>query len=193
MDIIERKCYCTLSGEVDTITSKTCCEFCDEFYPLQLIDKSDLILTTKTPIFDFSNPPTDPIQLAYDLTEALFRLDGLGLAAPQVGLPYRAFAMRSVPTLVCFNPIIIDQGEDKITLEESCLTFPGYYVKISRPRTIKVRYTEPNGNVVKHIFDGMTARIFAHETNHCDGILCKQHATLYHREQAERNMKRNVK
>lgn len=160
---------------------------------LTLVDKFDPILITKTPRFDFSNPPTDPIQLAYDLAEALFRLDGLGLAAPQVGLPYRAFVMRSVPTIVCFNPIIIDQGEDMITLEEGCLTFPGYYVKISRPRTIKVRYTEPNGNVVKHTFDGMTARCFTHELDHCDGILFKQHSTLYHREQAERKMKRSHK
>lgn len=138
---------------------------------LKLIDKSDPILNTKVSRFDFGNPPTDPIQLAYDLAESLYFHDGMGLAANQVGLPYRVFAMRSSPTLVCFNPIIIDQGDDMITLEEGCLTYPGFYVKISRPRTIKVRYTEPNGNVVKHTFDGMTARCFQHEILHLDGML----------------------
>ena len=57
----------------------------------------------------------------------------------------------------------------KILLEEGCLTFPGFFVKVKRPSVIKVRYTEPNGNIVTKKFVGMTARIFQHEIEHLNG------------------------
>jgi peptide deformylase len=150
-------------------------------------------LRTKLEPFDFLNSPTDPIQLAKDLTETMLHHNGMGLAANQVGLPYRVFVIKANPILACFNPRIVSQTGEEIDLEEGCLTFPNYYVKIRRPKQIRVRYTYPNGETVTQIYDGMTARIFQHELDHLDGILFQSRATLFHKEQADRRAKRSAK
>ena len=123
-----------------------------------LVDSKDPILKEVTPTFDFQNPPTDPIELAHDLAQTLIQNNGIGLAAPQIGLPYRAFAMMGEKIIVCFNPKIVDTSTEQLYLEEGCLSFPEFILKVKRPKKIKVRYTEPNGNVETKIFDGMTAR-----------------------------------
>ena len=155
----------------------------------KLVDKDNEILTTELEKFDFTSPPTDPIQLAKDLAETMIAENGLGLAANQIGLPYRAFAIKAEQIIVCFNPIIVDFSEEMIYLEEGCLSFPDLYVKIKRPRRIKVRYTQPNGEVVTRTYDGMTARIFQHELDHLDGIRYLDRANRIHLDQAKKNMK----
>jgi len=157
---------------------------------LDLVPKTHSLLQTKLENFDFMNPPTDPIQLAKDLTETMLQNNGIGIAANQCGLPYRVFAIRSNPVLVCFNPRIVDLSSEELYLEEGCLTFPNYYVKVKRPKKIKVRFTMPNGQVDTRIFDGMTARIFQHELDHLDGILFMSRATKYHRDQAEKKARK---
>ena len=157
---------------------------------LDLVPKDHSLLTTKLEPFDFFNPPTDPIQLAKDLTETMISNQGIGLAANQCGLPYRVFAMRSNPVFVCFNPRIVDRGDEQIYLEEGCLTFPNYYVKIKRSKKIRVRFTMPNGQTDTKTFDGITARIFQHELDHLDGVLFMSRATLYHRQQAEKKSRK---
>lgn len=136
---------------------------------LGLVDKSNPLLRQKMPKFDFLEPPTDPIQLAKDLTETMLANNGSGLAANQVGLNFNCFVIRANPVIACFNPIIVDQTTEKILLEEGCLTYPGFFVKVKRPTVIKVRYTEPNGNIVTKKFVGMTSRIFQHELDHLNG------------------------
>jgi peptide deformylase len=160
---------------------------------MNLVPRDHDLLRTKLEPFDFLNPPTDPIQLAKDLTETMLHHNGMGLAANQVGLPYRVFVIKANPILACFNPRIVSQTGEEIDLEEGCLTFPNYYVKIRRPKQIRVRYTYPNGETVTQIYDGMTARIFQHELDHLDGILFQSRATLFHKEQADRRAKRSAK
>ena len=156
---------------------------------LQLVDPDHPILTKATTPFDFVNPPVDPIQLARDLFETLLEHKGLGLAAPQVGLPYRVFALYAVPGLVCYNPRILDQTTEEIALEEGCLTYPNLVLSVKRPRKIKVRYAEPNSNVVTKTLDGMTARCFLHELDHLNGILYTRKANRIHLERALRKKK----
>ena len=136
-----------------------------------LVPPSDPILLQELPEFDFENPPTDPIQFAKDLAETMMQNNGLGLAANQIGKTHRAFAMLANPIIVCYNPRIVDVSKEEIELEEGCLTFPGILLKIKRPRRIKVRYVEPNGNFVTREFHDLSARIFQHETDHLNGIL----------------------
>jgi peptide deformylase len=140
--------------------------------------------------FDFDNPQTSPIELAHVLAQAVIKYDGLGVSANQLGLPYRAFAIKAEKIIVCFNPFLLDVSEETVYLEESCLSFPNLYVKIKRPRTIKVRYTEPNGNVVTCKFDGMTARVFLHELDHLNGIVHLTHAHQVHVQQAKTRAKK---
>jgi peptide deformylase len=155
-----------------------------------LIDHTDKILTAGTLKFDFAEPSTDPIQLSRDLAETLILNQGLGLAAPQIGIPVRAFAMMSEKIIVCFNPRIIDESDEVIVLEEGCLSYPELFVKVKRPRRIKVRYEEPNGETVTKTFDGITARVFQHELDHLNGICHIYKANKYHKEQALKKWKK---
>lgn len=155
----------------------------------KLVKSDDPILRVNTEPFDFVEPKTDPIQLAKDLYETMVENKGLGLAAPQVGLPYRAFALYAVPGIVCFNPRIVDESAETIVLEEGCLSYPNLFIKIKRPRRIKVRYQEPNGNPQTRVLDGMTARCFMHELDHLNGVVHTNKANKIHLERALRKKK----
>lgn len=158
-----------------------------------LVKNTDPILSQELPRFDFDNPPVDPIQLAYDLVESMRHHNGLGLSANQIGLPYRAFCMQAVPAIVCFNPKVVDESSEEIALEEGCLSFQGLAIKIKRPRHIKVRYTEPNGNVVTKTFSGMAARCFLHELDHMNGIKYIERASFLQKEIAMKRQKKLAK
>jgi peptide deformylase len=154
-----------------------------------LVDQKNDILYQKTEKFDFTNPPINPSELAHILAQTMIKNNRIGLAAPQVGLPYRAFVMQGAPILCCFNPIIVDTSSEEIYLEEGCLTFPGLIIKVKRPKMIRARYTEPNGQTITKKFIGMTARVFQHELDHLNGILFTQRANSYHLEKAKKKVK----
>lgn len=155
-----------------------------------LVDCNDPILKTQLDNFDFHNPPCDPVQLARDLTETMIANNGLGLSANQLGLPYRVFAVNSSTVLVCYNPRLVDVSEETIYLEEGCLSFPDLFVKVKRPRRIRIRYTEPNGNTVTRVFEGLTARVMQHELDHLNGIRYTDRANRIHLEQARKKKKK---
>lgn len=158
---------------------------------LNLVPEDSQILREPIEDWDFDSPPTDGIKLAYDLAESMMVRSGLGLAAPQVGLPYRCFAIKTDPIKVCFNPRILEASEEEIYLEEGCLSFPDMFVKVKRPRRIRVRFRLPNGETITEQFEGLTARIFQHELDHLDGVLMMDRASYFHREQAARQRKGN--
>jgi len=158
---------------------------------MQLVDRNDPILTKKCDEFDFINPPFDPVEFSIELIKFMYDRNGVGLAANQVGIPYRVFALRGSPeNFVCFNPKIVGVSEADVILEEGCLTFPGLYVKIKRAQHLRVRFTTPNGDTLTKQFTGMTARIFQHEMDHLDGIIFYNKANRFHREQALRKWKK---
>jgi len=141
--------------------------------------------------FDFQNPPFDPIEFSQELVKFMYENNGIGLAANQVGIPYRIFAMRGSPqNFVCFNPRIVQAAAENIILEEGCLSFPGLIVKVKRPRHVRVRFQTPNGDTRTETFIGMTARIFQHEYDHLEGKLYFNRASRYHREIALKKWKR---
>lgn len=154
---------------------------------MQLVDRNNQILAQRCEDFDFMNPPMDPVQLAQDLVKFMYEKNGIGLAANQVGINCRVFAMRGSPEdFVCFNPKIVATSEAEVVLEEGCLTYPGLYVKIKRPQHIRVRFTGPNGDTFTKQFTGLTARIFQHELDHLDGVVFYNRANRYHRDRALR-------
>jgi peptide deformylase len=156
---------------------------------LALVPATDSILTTEIDNFNFVNPPVDPEELAQQLVSYMRDNNGIGLAANQVGLPYRVFVMEGEPAFACFNPKIVVFGDELVTLEEACLTFPKLYVKVKRAKSIKVRFTGPDGEVYTKTFTGMTARIFQHELDHLNGLHFYQRANSIHREQAFKKWK----
>jgi peptide deformylase len=156
---------------------------------LSLVPNTDPILKTKLDEFDFVNPIIDPIQLATDLTETMLANNGMGLAANQVGINARVFVIAANPVIAVFNPRIVDQGIERVMLDEGCLSWPGIICKIKRPANIRVRYEMPNSETVTHKYSGMTARIFQHELDHLDGIVWLSRATLYHRQKAMKKVR----
>lgn len=159
---------------------------------IPLVIATDPILKTKLDTFPFDNPPRDPTEIAVILAESLLTHGGIGLAANQLGLPYRVFAIKANPVLVCFNPRIVDVSNKQDYLDEGCLTFPGLFIKIKRPSSIKVRFQYPNGETVTETYTGMTARVFQHELDHLNGMLFQERANPIHLEQA-RNKRRRTK
>jgi len=158
----------------------------------QLVDCNDPILKTELPLFDFSDPPINPLDLVCDLSEAMMAEGGIGLSANQVGLPYRVFVMQAEELIPCFNPRIVDMSEETIVLEEGCLSYPNMFVKVRRPRRVKVRYADPNGKISTRVFDGMSARVFQHELDHLNGVNYQQRANRYHLERARKRKLKNI-
>lgn len=149
-----------------------------------LVERNHPLLATTLDLFDFSNPPVDPVQLSYEMIATLHHYKGIALSANQLGLPYRVFVMAGEPNYVCFNPKIVDQGTETQYLKEGCLSYPNVLCKIKRPTAIKVRFTIPTNEVVTAKFAGVTARMFQHELDLLDGISFLEKASYYHREQA---------
>ena len=112
------------------------------------------------------------------------------MSAPQIGIPVRAFVISNFSSpaeiIGVFNPIITDYSEEKVTYEEGCVSFPGMFIKISRPRSIRVRYAGWDGNMGATRYEGYTARVFQHEYDHLNGITFHQRANRYHLERARK-------
>ena len=135
-----------------------------------LVPENDPILHQRVEEFDFNNPPVDPEELAIDVINHMGALGGIGLSANQLGLPYRMFTMAGEPPFACFNPRITFYDEEDILLDEGCLSFPLLWLKIKRPKMIRVRFQDPYGNWCTKRFVGMAARIFQHEMDHMEGL-----------------------
>jgi peptide deformylase len=148
------------------------------------------ILTTPCEDFDFNNPIMNPIELSRDLADTMIANKGVGLAANQIGLQTNVLTIMTNPVIVMFNPTIVDFSSDKNTLEEGCLSFPGLIVKVDRPSSIRVRFKQPNGEVVTQKFSGMTARAVQHEMDHLNGVLFYNRVHPYHREKAMKNWRK---
>lgn len=160
---------------------------------LNLVPETDAILKEELARFDFSNPPTDPVQLAKDLAETMIQNKGLGLAANQCSLPYRVFVMNGEQIRCFFNPRIVDVSAEQVVMPEGCLSFPGLSVKIKRPATCRIRYTQPNGETITEEYGGLSARVIQHEIDHLNGITFKDRATKFHLESALRKRKKKTK
>jgi peptide deformylase len=110
------------------------------------------------------------------LFEAGWKAPGLGLAAPQVGVNLRLavvdLSVGEDPSarMVIANPEIV-RREGKVVLEEGCLSFPGLFTTISRPRRVWVRAQDGHGVWREIEADGLLAQALCHEVDHLDGVL----------------------
>ncbi len=116
------------------------------------------------------------------MAEVMYQDDGIGLAAPQVGVSQRVIVVDAGEGLVSLsNPEIIYEGEEKEQMEEGCLSLPGIRVDVLRVKKITVRGINENGETVKIDAEGLLARVFQHEIDHLNGILIIDHASPLHR------------
>lgn len=102
------------------------------------------------------------------------QMNGIGLAAPQVGISERFFIAvlndQKEPQVI-INPIILKRSKEQSVDEEGCLSFPGQYAQVSRPTWILVSWTDLNGNNIETKLENFAARVFLHEFDHLNGVL----------------------
>ncbi|MFZ8826807.1 MAG: peptide deformylase [Armatimonadota bacterium] len=111
-------------------------------------------------------------QLIDDLLETMDAHEGVGLAAPQVGILQRIFVARwEGETFVLVNPEIEWRSKETVAGMEGCLSIPGVQGKVVRHEQIRVRALNADGNPIVLQPEGWLARIFQHEIDHLDGIL----------------------
>ncbi len=110
-------------------------------------------------------------QLLDDMYETLMASNGVGLAAPQVGL-LRQIVVIDVGdgVIELINPEIIETSGSQDDAE-GCLSFPGEYGMVERPNFVKVRAQDRNGEFYETEGEGLLARAFCHETDHLKGVL----------------------
>lgn len=121
-------------------------------------------------------------RLVADLFDTMEAYDGAGLAAPQIGVPLRVMIFgveanprypdaEPVPMTVLVNPEFEVLDEAREAGWEGCLSVPGMRGIVARPRRIRYRGFDVEGNRVERDADGFHARVFQHELDHLDGIL----------------------
>ena len=119
-------------------------------------------------------------KLIEDMFETMDNAEGIGLAAPQIGLPIRLVVIDLSPLSedfpeykdfrrVYINAHIIETSEDTDTVEEGCLSLPGIHEKVTRPTRIRVQYMDENFVEHDEWVDGFLARAMQHEFDHLEG------------------------
>ncbi len=115
-------------------------------------------------------------ELLDDMRETLAKSNGVGLAAPQVGVLRRAVLVDTgEQVLELVNPEIVETSGEQDGME-GCLSIPNQYGLVRRPMVVKLRAQDRDGNWYEVTGEGLIARAFCHETEHLDGILYRQRA-----------------
>ena len=110
--------------------------------------------------------------LIADLIASMRAAPGVGLAAPQVGVPLRVAVVeieKKLFTLV--NPEIVERSKETQTGPEGCLSIPGYWADVERAMKVRVRALDKSGKRFTTTAEGFLARAFQHELDHLDGVL----------------------
>jgi peptide deformylase len=148
------------------------------------------------PIYAYGQPvlkrKAEPISADYpelatlliNMWETMYHADGVGLAAPQIGLSIRVFVIDSeqvdrkddVPTdkgfkKVFINAEMIEEDGAPFNYEEGCLSIPNIRGEVERPERIKIRWQDENFATHEAIFTGIDARVIQHEYDHLEGVL----------------------
>ncbi len=121
-------------------------------------------------------------QLVADMFETMYESDGVGLAAPQIGLSLKLFVIdtsdlgENDPSLVDFkkafiNAKIIEYSGEKWAYNEGCLSLPKLREDVERPAKIRIQYYDENWNFYDEKYDGVKARVIQHEYDHTLGKL----------------------
>lgn len=136
---------------------------------LKLVKESEEVLRKVATPWNFSTDG-DPNDLIRRMTKVMIENNGIGLAAPQVGIDKRLFVMGNSDKLyACINPEVLE-GSGEVMDTEGCLSFPDLWLKVKRNETIKVKYFNALGEEVITEFTGIIARVFQHERDHLDGV-----------------------
>jgi peptide deformylase len=111
------------------------------------------------------------------MMDCMYEANGLGLAAPQVAIPFQLLVMNITGDAnqrdreeVYINPVIIDR-KGMVDDEEGCLSFPGLYQKVRRAKTVTIKAYDLKGQPVQKVVSDLEARAWQHEIDHLNGVL----------------------
>jgi peptide deformylase len=110
-------------------------------------------------------------ELAEDMIETMHKFDGVGLAAPQVGILKRIIVIdlyEEGTQFVLINPVIVKEKGEQL-VDEGCLSFPNQFGKVKRPKEVEVVALDINGKKVRVKGKDLLAQALAHEIDHLDG------------------------
>ncbi|WP_340202642.1 peptide deformylase [Ascidiimonas sp. W6] len=154
---------------------------------LPILAYGDPVLRKKCDTIDKDYEGLDT--LLESMFETMYAASGVGLAAPQVGLPIRLFIVDATPfgedeelseeerkeletfKKVFINAKVIDETGDEWAFNEGCLSIPDVREDVFRPDTLHIEYMDENFKKHKETFTGMAARVIQHEYDHIEGIL----------------------
>jgi peptide deformylase len=136
--------------------------------------------------------------LVNDMFESMYAAQGVGLAAPQIGIS-RRIAVIDVTNgknpegrIICANPTIVHvEGEQRE--EEGCLSVPGFRGHVARPLYVTVQAQDTTGKEFEMRGEGLLARAFCHEIDHLDGILFISHLSMLKRDMIKRKIRKMKK
>ena len=124
----------------------------------------------------------ETLALILPMKQTMDANNGIGLAAPQIGISKRIIIVKGDKENQAFlNPKILKQSKEKEEDEEGCLSFPGLFVKVKRAQRVEVLAVTPKGKEVKIETEGLAARIFQHEIDHLNGKLIIHRVSLWTR------------
>ncbi|MBO4700154.1 MAG: peptide deformylase [Alphaproteobacteria bacterium] len=163
---------------------------------LQMKLCGDLVLREKcTPV---DNITPEILKTMDDMVQMMRDQNGVGLAAPQVGVTRRFLVMMEPDSGKVFkmiNPRITSHSSDTVVMEEGCLSVLGpddlpVYANVARPSVVNAEWTGVDGKKYVAEMSGIMARIVQHETDHLDGILFIDHLPAAKREMIMRKVRR---
>lgn len=134
-------------------------------------------------------------QLAENMFASMYAAQGVGLAAPQIGLSLRLSVIdvtvgkNPEAKIVIANPEII-HAEGEVREEEGCLSIPGFRGYVMRPQFVTVRAQNVKGETFEIRGENLLARAFCHEIDHLNGVLFLQHLSMLKRDLIKRKIKK---
>lgn len=145
-------------------------------YPVTVFGDPVLRKTAEPITADFENLEG----FIQNMFETMYNSEGIGLAAPQVGLSIRIFVLDTTheeedePAGIkkaFINPVIIEKFGEPWAMNEGCLSVPEIKEDVVRPESVKIKYVDENFVEHEEVFNGLTARVIQHEYDHLEGIM----------------------
>lgn len=136
-------------------------------------------------------------KLADDMLETMYDAPGIGLAAPQVGVIQRMLVMDCAKEadgtpepMVLINPEVTWKSDERNVYEEGCLSIPGQYADVERPKMVRVSWQDVEGKAHEQEFDELWATCVQHEIDHLDGVLFIDYLKPLKRQMITRKMQK---
>ena len=113
------------------------------------------------------------VQLAKDMIKYMQIFGGLGLSAVQVGIPKQLCVLKDEQgnAFSLVNPVVIEKDNEEVKIKEGCLSFPGIFANVIRPKAVKIKALTIDGSEKEFVIEGMACRAVLHEIDHMYGIL----------------------